>query len=141
MSDDPAALRALADRIEHEAPSRALDAEIWNTIGLLDNHERHCRDWCRQNRRSDLRRGHYLLAWAPEFTSDLDAATTLMPGKLYWILDKGRTRPDEPLYGARAFRPGEDVPIGEAETNTGAAALCAAALRARATMVGDNADG
>ena len=143
MSDDPAALRALADRVEHEAPSRELDAEIAQAIHPGS-------EWRPYSTRgrikwlfaSDGRTLVYGLDSLKRYTVSVDAAMTLMPDKLYWLLGKGRTRPDEPIYGAQAFRPGNDVTVGEAETDTSAAAaLCAVAIRARAAMVEDNADG
>jgi hypothetical protein len=143
MSDYPTALRALADRIEHEAPSRELDAEIAQAIHPGS-------EWRPYSTRGRIKwlfasNGRILVYGTDgleRYTSSLDAAATLMPDKLYWLLSKGRTRPDEPIYGAQAFRPGNDVPFGEAETDTSAAAaLCSAALRARAAMVGDDADG
>ena len=60
-------------------PDRVLDAEIFRAIGLTAEQERHCKQWCRMDGRTDLTREHYIAAWAPEFTRSLDAALTLIP--------------------------------------------------------------
>ena len=121
-------------------PSRELDAAIFCAIGLTDTQERHCREWCRMDGRTDLTRKHYLAAWAPDYTRSLDAALTLVDAQWELVLAKGRVRPDEPLYGAviypwgavRNAAPGDAVCLGEGEHDVFAIALCLAALRARA---------
>jgi hypothetical protein len=71
---------------------------------------------------------------APDYTTSLDAVTDLVERMLpggSWFVGRGRTRPDEPLGGARVFadEAGDDC-IGEAEAHTPARALLAAFCRA-----------
>ena len=64
------------------------------------------------------------------FTRSLDAAMTLIPANRFWLLGKGRTRPDEPMYGAQILDGG--YVIAESENDASPAlALCAAVLKAR----------
>jgi len=74
-----------------------------------------------------------------EFTASVDAAIALcervLPGRGR-SMSKGRTRPDEPLYGcqiyASDYAPGEDdlVVLSEAEHEVEAICLCIAILKA-----------
>ena len=59
------------------------------------------------------------------YSTSLDAAISLIPNHYYWMIVKGRTRPNEPLYSA-IFN-GEDI-IGESNA-TPALAVCAAWLK------------
>lgn len=71
---------------------------------------------------------------APSFTGLVDAAITLIPAGKWWIVGPGKTRHDEPLYGAAIYAPvvGEPQIIASGEHETSAPiALCIAALRAR----------
>lgn len=86
MTSDPdraRALLALADRVCAEEPSRELDADVWDTIGLTPIQEKFARDWCYQNGhqsgRTDLTRRLYLLAWSRAYTTSRDAAAGAMP--------------------------------------------------------------
>jgi hypothetical protein len=66
----------------------------------------------------------------PDYFCSLDAAETLVPKGHYWFVGAGKTRPDEPLYGAQTLI--GDAVVGEAETDVSAAlALTIAALRDR----------
>jgi hypothetical protein len=120
-----------------EGPSRELDAEIFAHIGLTELQESHCRSWCRMAGRTDLTRERYIDAWAPAYTASIDAALTLVPDGMWWLIGAGRIRQREPLYGAQIMRHDPDPPytsdvIAEGEHDAGAAvALCIAALRAR----------
>jgi len=67
---------------------------------------------------------------APEFTASIDAALTLVPEGLNWLIGRGRARPDEPLYGVQLLD-GERVVAGAENNATPALAICAAALKAR----------
>lgn len=83
-------------------PSRELDVEI----GLLLAPEG-------AHRTPDRPAGTYAIApgecrQAPWFTASLDAALTLVPEGMWWHVGAGRTRPDEPLYGAIILWPGDD---------------------------------
>jgi hypothetical protein len=67
------------------------------------------------------------------YTSALDAALTLV-GDKWWMVGLGKTRDDEPLYGAAIYAPvvGEPQLIASGEHDASAAlALCVAALKAR----------
>ena len=74
-------------------------------------------------------------AGIPAYSTILDAALTLVPDGMWWLLGKGQTRPDEPLYGAQIMlRSGHgyavDV-VAETEAHTPALAMCCAALRSK----------
>lgn len=69
-----------------------------------------------------------------DYTASIDAALTLVPGTMWWLVGAGQTRPDEPLHGAQIRKPrfpGGGVVVGEAEHQCQAIALCIAALKAR----------
>jgi hypothetical protein len=70
----------------------------------------------------------------PPFTESIDGALSLVPEGCFWIIARGKTRPDEPLFGARVMKDllSREEVIGEAEHEASAAlALCIAALKAR----------
>lgn len=76
--------------------------------------------------------------YAPTYTASLDAAIALaeriLPG-CGLLLGKGRTRPDEPLFGAQIYATAmgyrDEEPVAEAEHNSSLAlALCLAIIRA-----------
>jgi hypothetical protein len=73
------------------------------------------------------------------YTSSIDAALALVPEGMWWHIGAGRTRADEPLYGAVILWPGDnpkppyacdEVGAGEHPTSQ-AIALCIAALKAQ----------
>ena len=75
------------------------------------------------------------LSFLPEFSTSINAALTLVPDGMWWLLDKRRTRPDGALYGAQIMlRSGHgyavDV-VAETEAHTPALAMCCAALRSK----------
>jgi len=71
----------------------------------------------------------------PTYTASLDAALTLVPEGLYWLVSEGRTRETEPLGGAQVFRPSYLVkPLAEAEHESAVIALVIVALKARAAL-------
>jgi hypothetical protein len=104
-------------------PSREVDAEIalatgW-ARGTMPNGEQYWRNPAMQ-----------ICPQPPRYTESLDAAVALVADDLYWLIAKGVTRPDEPMYGAQILA-GTDV-IAEAEHNANPAiALVIAILRAR----------
>lgn len=68
----------------------------------------------------------------PFYTSSVDAAMLLIPAGAFWHIGAGKTREDEPLYGALVQEgrvDGRDLGTGESDGNA-AIALCIAALRA-----------
>lgn len=70
-------LRALAARVLGEEPSRELDADIWDALGLTYAAELAAKDWMRRHKNRPRR--DYLLAWSPAFTASHDAAFGAMP--------------------------------------------------------------
>lgn len=69
----------------------------------------------------------------PDYTRSIDAALTLIPPNTYWHVGAGRTRYDEPMYGAmiqEANFDGKELGVGETNASP-ALALVIAALRAR----------
>ena len=77
----------------------------------------------------------------PRYTDSVDAALTLVPMSLYWLVGCGKLRPTEPLYGAQVLAHDRSV-IAEAESDaTPAIALCIAALRIRADQIGTESAG
>lgn len=131
MSD----LSSLIERIEAATGGdRELDAEIWLacTSGATRDkwsyiHKATGRECTVDETRDATRR----LIIVPEYTTSIDAALTLLPEDCGWLVGNGRTRPDEPLGGARITSLNGDTVIAEAEAATPVLALLAAILRAR----------
>ena len=65
-------LRALAARVLGEEPSRELDADIWDALGLTYAAELAARDWMRRHKNRPRR--DYLLTWSPAFTASHDVS-------------------------------------------------------------------
>jgi len=132
MSD----LSSLIERVEAATGSdRRLDALIDCAIRFPDlrparpdDHEKHHRGfppgqgdiWCPTG---------FLMARS--YTRSVDDVLTLLPEGYGWLVGNGRTRPDEPLGGARITSLSGDTVIAEAEAATPVLALLAAILRAR----------
>ena len=73
-------------------------------------------------------------AGIPAYSTILDAALTLVPDGMWWLLGKGQTRPDEPLYGAQIMplhSEPDAAPHSMGEAHTPALAMCCAALRSK----------
>lgn len=77
---------------------------------------------------------------APPYTASKDSCFALLDAALpdyEWMMARGRTRHDEPLYGFQIFPPGSGrmiqmpSPVAEAESNDLLSALCLAIIRAR----------
>lgn len=115
----------LAARCEAaEGPDRDLDEQIALAVGWTFHRDPLFDFWREPNRADEHEE-------PPAFTASVDCALTLIPDGMWWLIGKGRTRPDEPLYGVQILD-GERV-VAEAETEASAAlAICAASLRARA---------
>lgn len=97
-----------------DRPSRIIDREIGYITGAGQIY-------------GDPTNGHGY----PHYTANVDAALTLVPDGMNYILGRGRARTDEPLFGAQILD-GEAV-IADGETDGGLAlAICIASLRARA---------
>lgn len=98
-------------------PSRELDAEIAATFGLTGPPSGYDAGF----------------EW-PRYTESIDATVTLVAEDHYWIIVKGKTRTDEPMYGAQILWPNDGASdiIGEGENNANAAiALVIAILKSR----------
>jgi hypothetical protein len=67
----------------------------------------------------------------PAFTSSVDAALTLIPEGLFYLVGIGRVRSGEPLAAAQILRPVTLDQVAEAEADTLPIAICIAALKAR----------
>lgn len=123
---------ALINALKQSAlPSRLLDVQVafatgWEREGAHGESWRWAVQHYGHQRASGAANG-----WSvPYYTTSLDAALTLMDPAHYWICGAGKTRPDEPLYGAQVMLNG--VVIGEGEHPTTAAlALVIATLSAR----------
>lgn len=133
MMTDPK-LDALIARVEAATEGSAeLDLDILNALGP--------RQWIWLDRRDEtITHEQYgpgavgnPVTSMDRLSRSLDAAMTLIPDDLWWILGKGRTRPNEPLYGVQLRNPsGPDAVAAEAEHPTSiAVAICLAALKAR----------
>lgn len=116
-------LQPLIHRLEEaEGPDRRIDADLWDTLELVD--ERHCEMWCKQDGRTDLTRERFVLTWAPRYTESLDAAVSLVPEGRTWMVSVGLER-----SGASLSVP-YDIDAMSSACATPALALCIAALRA-----------
>ncbi|CUT12514.1 hypothetical protein BF49_3594 [Bradyrhizobium sp.] len=113
-------------------PDRELDADIFFETGEFRRKRINSPEML--NREYVRRLGR--VGGVPPFTSSIDAAVALLPAALFWLIGRGRdTRPEEPLGGAIIFAPGAiDTIFAEAEAQTVALAMCAAALLARAKV-------
>ena len=68
----------------------------------------------------------------PEFSRSLDAAMTLVPEGMGWLIGRGQLFDSEPPYGASICHMRDpDKVYGAAESTSAPLALCIAALRAR----------
>lgn len=114
MSATAESLNALADRVEREEPSRELDWEIrYQALGIIGV-------------------GSY--AEQPAYTTSLDAAVTLVPEGCGWVLNNPVDLGGRPSAGLSGF-------AFDAFASTPAAALTAAAIRARAALLTDGTVG
>ena len=112
----------IAALVAATGPSRELDAQVHEADAVSPNWKK----W--------LFADGSISVLIPPYTGSIDVALMLVPEGNYWIVACGKTRSDEPLYGARVLPPTFDpdaVPLGEGESDASAAtALCIAALRA-----------
>jgi hypothetical protein len=111
-------------------PDRELDAALFEYVGLTELQERHCRQWCSQNGRTDLTRAHYIRTWAPDYTASIDAAMTLVQeGSFLDLYGPDRTTG---MYCAELPVVNSDAAfLGRSQVGL-AIALCIAAVLARA---------
>lgn len=108
--------------------SRTLDSAIARYIGLTPLQEGHCKQWCRQDGRTDLTREMYIDAWAPSYTRSLDAALTLVPELSELHLDWWHIQAQATIYLAG------EVAIDSETRPTPALAVVVAALKARQAL-------
>lgn len=114
----------IARLTEAKEGSRELDEAIWRAVGLSEADERRCRVWLSMDRRTDLTRDRFIAAWAPSFSTSLDAALTLVPEGLGWSFsthERSANGAHLAAYVDGAFGFGA----------TPALCLCIASLRAR----------
>lgn len=129
----PEALNALADRVGREEPSRLLDADIFEAatgrrdFNKADKSFRECGSLL-------LLTDDDRLNWvyAPAYTTSLDAAVTLVPEEYAQAWSAGDNSGEHQIFGRLGYE-------HEATGLTPAAALTAAALRARAALLTDGA--
>lgn len=133
---DVSELTRLAECCEQATgPDRELSADIY---GALHDYEK------RFNEEFGFHQywkdGRWLAAGQmPHYTASLDAAMTLVPNDMGYVVGEGRCIPQEKLGGAlitpsraKPFDP-DSPPVAVGEGHTAPLALCAAALRARAS--------
>lgn len=132
-------LLELAARVEAaEGPDRVLDAEVAEAIGYRRVFPRGpCRDPDRRRWVDDRGMG---IGWLdgsdhfpPRYTASLDAAMTLVPEGWEWSLEAEETEMVWPVLSPWTHRCQMGHLI-DREAATPALALCAAALRARASQ-------
>lgn len=117
--------------------SRELDAEISLAVEAGELVWRQTRYTGEQYPAIKRARENYIGGFAfehvPHYTTSLDAALTLVPEGLYWIVGHGKTSPNELPFGAIISTPlPHREERGGAEHNASAAlALCIASLKAR----------
>lgn len=113
----PEALNALAYRVEREEPSRELDAAI--LVAMLGA------GWIVSTANGWACIPYQEIAEAPHYTTSLDAAVTLVPPEYANAWSAGDNSGEYRIFGRLGYE-------HEATGLTPAAALTAAALRARA---------
>lgn len=121
---------------ELQTPDRDCDGEIAKLFGwTYSKGERDARPYWRKRGETEW----FMRTALPPFTSSVNDALTLIPDGLFWIIAKGVTRQDEPLYGAQLLM--GSIVVAEGETDASpAAALCIAVLRWLARQSGDRTD-
>jgi len=133
-------MKDLIERLEKATgPDGELDAAIWLTV------DRHTASRCYWNAAPGLPKPipealplglgrNAVISNSPRYTTSIDAALTLVPEGMWWLIGAGQMRPEEPLYGAQIRKPGFSTGgqvVSDAEHNCMAIALCIAALKAR----------
>jgi hypothetical protein len=122
-------LTGLIERVEKATgPDRYLDGAIWKALHpqLADTNARDTAGWL-------VGGDHAQATRAPEITASLDAALALVEEKLpgvYWHVARGKTRPDEPLFGAELVTTKGNQIAAVEHDHSAALALILALLRA-----------
>ena len=112
-------LLELAERCEKAAgPDRAIDFDIAEFVT----------------------RAHMATGKAPAYTASLDAAMTLIDDSEIWGVSKQEHNPGRDYYYQASVMPFGPKPWHEAKAASAALALCAAALRAKATLTKGEGD-
>lgn len=124
-------LNELADRVEREEPGRELDAAVLIACGHQAVNRGQRMGWEYRPNRVGIWRS------MPSPTTSLDAAVTLVPKDCGWQVSVNEHRCEVVIVHPSRFRE-----VGRAITKhpRPAAALTAAALRARAALLTDGAD-
>lgn len=106
---------------------RKIDAAIFAMAGI---DEAHCLSWCSMDGRTDITRDMYVSAWAPCYTTSVDAciklAERVLPGWI-WKLDSGSPAMAEPPFAYVAIDAPRDV-TGRSLGATPALAMLAAII-------------
>ena len=132
---DRATLLALADRCEQAAgPDRELDVAIARALGWKPLYRDDYSKWwppaavadARERKRSIL---HHPTQPLPAFTANLDAAVTLVPEGWAWVVGSSVEGELKPAAQLKASDGGNVMAFAAIP----ALAICAAALRARAS--------
>ena len=123
-------LTALAARVEREAPSRELDAEIARAIGWQQRSDFPNR-WQSPDRQ---------FAELPAFTSSLDTAVTLVPAGFHIDLRDWTWTVEQCWRAALQSSKGPALAIFNVKSQTAAPAIVSVCLKARAAMM-EKADG
>jgi hypothetical protein len=128
-------LLVLAERCEAaEGPDRRLDAEIDIALRRFPERAYEQANGMRAKGSSALDRIEWFIKWgATRYTASLDAAMTLVPEGLKPVLNfrVNTCRLSKGIDDTTAYSGGKTMPL----------ALCAAALRARASTEASHADG
>lgn len=119
-------LLELAERCEAATgPDRELDKPIAQAVGWTHFFVQKDMWWRSPNGSSH--------GDPPRFSASLDAAMTLIDDTCVWGVSKQEHNPGRDYYYQASVMPFGPVPWSEAKAVTPALALCAAALRARAS--------
>lgn len=145
-------LLELADRVEAlTGPNREIDKQIWVDVLGMCPHDRTVRSGAQSDIGFDCldcgadswgnlgRKGQRLYDAAQPYTASLDAAMTLVPEAISGHMTMpsiGRYTPE--LWQAGIHVPGPRLKSPIAYAKTPALALCAAALRARHAVEGED---
>jgi hypothetical protein len=126
-------IEGLIERLQAaKGPDPLLDGDIGWEIGGWINEG----GFWRRHKVTGKRERFTYRDW-PLYTRSIDAALTLVPEGMWWLVGCGQMKPTEPLYGAQIRKPGFSTGgqvVSEAEHSCMAITLCIAALRARLSL-------
>lgn len=73
----------------------------------------------------------------PRYTGRTSDALSLISPQFYWLTGKGRNSPKEPLYAIQIIDAETRATVAQSESDLLEGCICAAALRARASIKGE----